>query len=88
MQGQSMDQARGAILPDVPMTLITGARVHEALSRYLLPRWEAEHSHWLSRYPHAKHIVTTNSGHGVVFTEPELIVNAVREMIGRPRATP
>ena len=81
MQWQSLIQARDAQLPEVPMPLITGAAAHDVLSRKLLPRWQAEHAKWLSQFPSAKHIVTSNSGHGVVFTEPELIVGAVREIV-------
>ncbi len=85
MQWPSMDQARDARLPDVPMALITGGQAHDVLSRKLLPRWQAEHAKWLNQFPHAKHIVTTNSGHGVVFTEPELIVQAVQEIVEADR---
>lgn len=86
MQYQSMMQARDARLPEVPITLITGAKVHDVLTRKLLPLWQAEHAKWLSQFPGARHIVTTNSGHGVVFTEPELIVDAVREAVETVRA--
>jgi pimeloyl-ACP methyl ester carboxylesterase len=86
MQWPSMIQARDARLPEVPITLITGAKSHDVLSRKLLPLWQAEHANWLAQFPGAKHVVTTNSGHGVVFTEPELIVGAVREVVGRVRA--
>jgi pimeloyl-ACP methyl ester carboxylesterase len=79
-------QARDAKLPEVPMTLISGAAAHDVLSRKLLPLWRAEHAKWLSQFHHARHIVTINSGHGVVFTEPELIVEAVREILDRSRA--
>lgn len=85
MQRPSLNQARDARLPEVPITLITGAKVHDVLTRKLLPLWQAEHAKWLSQFPNAQHIVTTNSGHGVVFTEPELIVDAVREAVARVR---
>ncbi|MDA1276198.1 MAG: hypothetical protein O2960_19460 [Verrucomicrobia bacterium] len=68
------------------MTLISGAKTHDPLSRRLLPQWREEHAKWLSQFPQAKHIVTTNSGHGVVFTEPELIVEPVREMVRQERS--
>lgn len=87
MQWPSMIQARDARLPEVPITLITGAQTHDVLSRKLLPLWQAEHAKWLSQFPHAKHIVTTNSGHGVVFTEPELIIEAVRAVIEQADGT-
>jgi pimeloyl-ACP methyl ester carboxylesterase len=63
--------------------LISGAAEHDVLSRKFLPLWRDEHAKWLSQFPQARHIITTNSGHGVVFTEPELIVDAVREVIAR-----
>lgn len=86
MQWDSMDQAARSRLPDVPMRLITGIQTHDVLSRFLLPRWEEEHSKWLRGYPHAEHTVTTNSSHGVVFTEPELIVGAVRQVLAEARS--
>ncbi len=88
MQWPSMIQARDARLPVVPITLITGAQTQDVLSRKLLPLWQAEHAKWLGQFPHAKHFVTTNSGHGIVFTEPELIVAAVREATEQTRAKP
>ncbi len=84
MQWASMNQARVARLPEVPITLITGAAVHDVLSRNLIPIWGAEQAKWLSTFPQAKHIVTTRSGHGVVFTEPELIVDAVKGIVESP----
>lgn len=86
MQWPSMNQARDARLPEVPITLITGAKTHDVLSRALIPLWQAGHAKWLGQFPNAKHIVTTNSGHGVVFTEPELIVDAVRVALETVRA--
>jgi pimeloyl-ACP methyl ester carboxylesterase len=88
MQWASMEQAQAARLPVLPMTLITGAATHDVLSRSLLPRWQTEHAKWLARFPHAEHLVTTNSGHGVVFTEPELVVDAVRRMVDKTRTHP
>jgi pimeloyl-ACP methyl ester carboxylesterase len=88
MQWSSMKQAENARLPVVPITLITGARAHDALSRHLLPRWEAEHAKWLCHFPWARHVVTTNSGHGVVYTEPELIIDAVRNVVEQARRNP
>lgn len=83
MQWPSMNQARDARLPEVPMTLITGAQAHSVLSRKLMPLWQAEHAKWISQFNGSKHIITTNSGHGVVFTEPNLIIDAIRELVSR-----
>lgn len=79
----SFDQARAARLPDVPITLITGMKPYDTLTHALLPRWLESHRHWLRTYPHARHIVTTNSGHNVALNEPDLVADAVREMMER-----
>ena len=45
------------------------------------PAWLKFHQEWLEKVPNARHIVTQNSGHGVPFEEPELVVNAIRQTI-------
>lgn len=87
MQWPSLNEARDSHLPNVPITLISAVHVEEALGRKYLPLWRDEHTKWLRQFPQAKHIITTNSSHGVVFTEPELIINAVREMVEEVRDT-
>ncbi|HKS37596.1 MAG TPA: alpha/beta fold hydrolase [Verrucomicrobiae bacterium] len=79
-QWLSLNQARETQLPDVPLALITGMKPQDMLTRKLLPRWLEAHRNWLKEFPRAKHVVTTNSGHDVVFNEPGLVIHAVREM--------
>lgn len=52
----------------------------DMMTRNLLPRWLGAHRNWLKEFPRAKHIVTTDSGHEVILSDPELVINAVREM--------
>ena len=80
-QWASLDQAHSAVLPEVPITLITAMQSGGPLLQRLLPVWLQSHSNWLSQFPDARHIITTNSGHGIFFTEPDLVVKAVEEML-------
>jgi pimeloyl-ACP methyl ester carboxylesterase len=41
------------------------------------------HKEWLDQFPRGHLIVTENSGHGVPFEEPELVVKAIREVVDR-----
>lgn len=82
-QWDSLHQAQEAKLPPVPLTLITGMKPHDPLTRYLLPRWLEAHRTWLDQFPQARHLVTTNSGHDVVLREPELVIEAIREVAGK-----
>lgn len=82
----SLNLARDSILPEMPITLLTGLKRHDPLSRFVMPRWLAEHRAWLSNYPGARHIVTTNSGHDIVLSEPGLVVEAIRQIVDDARA--
>jgi pimeloyl-ACP methyl ester carboxylesterase len=81
----SLEQAREARLPRIPMTLITGMKPHDMFTRKYLPRWLDAHRTWLEQFPHAKHIITANSGHEVVLSDPYLVVTAIREMLDELR---
>ena len=39
------------------------------------------HREWADKIPGAELIITKNSGHGIPFEEPELIVNAIRHLV-------
>lgn len=80
-QWLSLNQARDTRLPDVPLTLITGMRPQDILTRKLLPRWLESHQNWLKQFPYPKHIVTTNSGHEVVLSDPKLVIDAIKVML-------
>jgi len=77
----SMDLARDSRLPEVPMALITGTKCHDQLTRWVMPRWLAAHKDWLATHPHARHIITTNSGHNILLNEPELVMQAIQGVI-------
>jgi pimeloyl-ACP methyl ester carboxylesterase len=50
-----------------------------------VPVWLKAHQEWVRKVPDAKHVVTDRSGHGIVLQEPELVVEAIREMGERVR---
>ncbi|HLX70473.1 MAG TPA: alpha/beta hydrolase [Verrucomicrobiae bacterium] len=88
----SLDEAHESQLPPgIPVTLITamGPRVFpEFVSdkekedrRVQKQAWLRFHTEWLEKIPDAKHIVTQDSGHAVQLEEPELVIQAVREVV-------
>ncbi len=81
----SLEQARRAWpLPRVPVTLITCVR-HDGnpLLREIVPVWLKSHQEWLRKIPNARHVITDQSGHGIVMQEPGLVVEAIRDLVGR-----
>ena len=80
-QWDSMNMASNAVMPEVPLTLLTGMRkTDNVFTERVKHRWFASHQAWLAKYPWARHIVTTNSGHAIPLSEPELVVMAIREV--------
>lgn len=80
-QWESMKQAEAARLPEVPITLITGVRAEGPFARHVKPRWLKAHREWLAPYRGGRHIVTTASGHGIPLSEPDLVIQAIVEML-------
>ncbi len=79
----SLDQARAAALPKCPLTLITAMRPFGEMDPRLRPQWLSAHKRWSARIPGARHIVTERSDHGIIWEEPDLVVNTIRDMVNR-----
>jgi pimeloyl-ACP methyl ester carboxylesterase len=88
----SLREAHESVVPPgIPVVLITamgpqtfpGSWTEKQKQEYKEghKRWLQFHSDWLEKLPGGKHIITEKSGHMVPFTEPELIVNAIRQMV-------
>jgi pimeloyl-ACP methyl ester carboxylesterase len=43
------------------------------------------HKAWVEKIPGGQLIITENSGHGIPFEEPELVINTIREAVNRAR---
>jgi pimeloyl-ACP methyl ester carboxylesterase len=95
----TLDEARQSHLPPgIPVTLITamGPRVlpsfltekERAEFAMFHPAWLRFHNEWLAKIPNSKHVVTEDSGHGVPFFQPDLVVSAIRETVTRNRNSP
>lgn len=88
----SLAQAQASRVPEgVPVVLITGMGPR-VLPSFLTEKekleyktnhqmWLKFHTEWVERQLHARHLITENSGHGVPFEEPELVINAIRRMV-------
>lgn len=80
---RSLEQARQATLPDIPVTLITAMKPFGERDRRLRPQWLAAHQRWLSAVPQARHLVTYQSDHGIIWEEPTLVIDTIHDMVDR-----
>jgi len=76
-----------ASLPDVPAVVLTAAKKRNSKSLANTPKarkaWREEHSKLIKKFPQSSHIVTTNSGHFIQLDEPELIADAIKNVINQ-----
>jgi len=88
----SLDEARASALPPgIPVVLITGmgprtlpgftGQKEQQDYRTNLQMWLKFHQAWLDKTPGAQHIITEKTGHGIPFLEPELVVNAISNLV-------
>jgi hypothetical protein len=50
--------------------------------------WLKFHQEWLDNIPGAQHTITEKTGHGIPFLEPELVVNAISNVIVKAKKSP
>jgi pimeloyl-ACP methyl ester carboxylesterase len=82
---RSLEQVRHAWpLPPVPLIVLTGTR-HDPEDTEKRGMWLQFHRRLVERIPGAKHVISDKSGHGLMSSEPELVVRAVREVIDQGR---
>lgn len=77
----SLNQARASVPPAVPITVMTGAKSPTALHRQIMPHWLGAHRNWVARHPTARHLITENSGHGIPWEEPDLVLETIRNAV-------
>lgn len=89
-------QAHESRVPEgIPVVLITATVLHalpifltakqKELFHEFMPMWLKFHAEWVKKLSNGQHIITNNSGHSVVFEEPELAVRVIREMVEQAR---
>lgn len=74
-----------AALPDVPIILLTGMRTNDFRTPELLEFWLNLQKEWLKKVPQGKHVMAQNSGHFIQEQEPELVVDAIKEIVEATR---
>jgi pimeloyl-ACP methyl ester carboxylesterase len=95
-------QTSDSSLPNVPIVLLSGAGprnvpgfLSEKFRRevqkdrdILYPAKVEFHRAWVESFAEGRLVVTENSGHGIPWEEPELVIKTIREVVARVRGSP
>lgn len=79
------EQAREAKLPaGIPVTLLTATR-DDNLPAEARRVWAEKHKEWIDKVPGGKLIVTDKSDHFIQLREPQLVIEAIRQVVETAR---
>lgn len=82
-------RAAPPLRPDLPVTVLThgivgdllGPRAHPQLLREIEPIWREQQAALAGRTSRGRQIIAEKSGHRIIAQQPELVVDAVREIL-------
>jgi pimeloyl-ACP methyl ester carboxylesterase len=96
IQASLAEAHESRVPPGVPVVLITamGPRVFPDFIaekdrqelKTIRPVWLKFHQEWIDKISTGRHLITENSGHGIPFEEPELVVRTIREVVEKARS--
>ncbi|WP_337187936.1 alpha/beta hydrolase [Phenylobacterium sp.] len=84
--GMNRFRERSPALPDVPVTLISGALADSGMSPQIRAAANASHLHRAAQAPRGRHVIAERSGHMVPVTEPEVLVEEIRRLLDAARS--
>lgn len=80
------EQARTAkVPPGIPVTLLT-AMQDQGIPAEARRVWGEKQKEWIDKVPGGKRIVAEKSGHFIQVQEPELVIDAVRQVVEKTRS--
>lgn len=68
-------------LGHIPVTVISGARTGDGMTRSIRTAANAAHAHRAARSPHGRHVLAERSAHYVPLTDADLIVEEIRRLV-------
>jgi pimeloyl-ACP methyl ester carboxylesterase len=80
------EQVRAARLPvNLPAVVLSSTRPEANHLPGFLDALLSSHKELVSKLPNAKHVLTEKSGHNIPNEQPELVVQAVQEIVEQNR---
>lgn len=81
----SYEQARAAKMPPgIPVILLTAMK-DDIMSVEARRVWLEKHKEWIAKVPNGKHVVVEKSGHFIQAEQPQVVIEAIRQVIDQAR---
>jgi len=77
-------QARAAkVPPGIPVILLTA--LNDRRPAEMQKTWVEKHEEWIAKVPRGRHIKVENSGHYIQVDHPQVVIDAVKEVVTQSR---
>jgi pimeloyl-ACP methyl ester carboxylesterase len=85
----SYAQARAAKVPaGIPVVLLSAMK-DDTMPATVRKVWSQMHEEWIAKVPGGKHVVVENSGHFIQAEQPQLVIDAIKQVLDQAsRKTP
>ncbi len=81
---ESCELVRGAaVFPDLPIVVLTGTKASLQMRKSFKEAHIALNEELAALTSSSSHVITVKSGHTLLFTEPELVIDAIRSVISK-----
>jgi pimeloyl-ACP methyl ester carboxylesterase len=81
----SYAQARAAKVPaGIPVILLTATK-DDTMPAAVRKVWTEKHEEWIAKVPGGKHIVVEQSGHFIQGDQPQVVIDAIRQVVEQVR---
>jgi pimeloyl-ACP methyl ester carboxylesterase len=81
----SYQQARAAKVPaGVPVILLTAMK-DDTMPAAVRKVWAEKHEDWIAKVQGGKHIVVENSGHFIQAEQPQVVIDAIKQVVDQAR---
>ena len=70
------------VLPDIPLTVISGALADFGMSERIRAAANAAHAYRARQSPRGRHVLAERSGHGLILSEPALVAEEIARLLG------
>ena len=81
----SYQQARAAKVPAGIPVILLSAMKDDTMPAEVRKVWTEKHEEWVAKLPGGKHIVVENSGHFIQAEQPQVVIDAIKQVVDQAR---
>ena len=75
------------LFPDIPLIVLSAGKPDFDITQEVLEKLQALHAELANESPQGVHTITQESGHAIQLDQPELVIDAIRQVVAKVRCS-